>query len=772
MLYSMRQTSLHVILAFMLTSGALALQQPRRTSSTSAQTPAPMATQQRSAQTQSLSSQPAPRQSQPSQLQPPQSQPPQSQSSASSSSVAVLAPDPARLRTHVTFLASDKLEGRKTGTPAAEEAATYIARELASYGVKVAPPTPSGYMPGMSDAGYLRGFPYVASVELGKGNAFIFASRAVPVSGDAPPATLDLRLQEDWMPVGWSGNGRAENLPVTFVGYGISAPEFGYDDYAGTNLSGRIALAFAGVPDDNPHGRFVRFSETRLRAAAARERGARALVLIAREENLQDERLARLRYDNAGGDAGLPVVVISRTAARRMLEAGRIALPPGDLEKAIRALATGEGGAGVGTGGGVLGAGGGVPTGAGAGHASSAGDASSAGHVSSALPQAQTLPQQTRRNFSAALENVTLSISVDLVRRRVRAFNVVGLLEGSDPKLKSEALVVGAHYDHLGRGGEGSLAAREGDIHHGADDNASGVAAMLELARLFAAERPRRSIVFIAFGGEEEGLLGSSWYANNPVVPLAQTVAMINMDMVGRLKDERLLIGGVGTAEEWRGWIRAVNEELEMKLTTLRGGTPKGEMPVVYGANGRPVAAAAPRERFKLTLNEDGYGPSDHSSFYSKKIPVLFFFTGTHEDYHKPSDTAERINYEGEARVVAFVGELLRELDRSDKRPTYTVARSENAGRSTGFRVYLGTVPNYAESDTGMKLDAVRDDSPASRAGLRAGDVIVKIAGRDVRNVYDYTNALSEMQPGREYEVEVVRDGKRLQIRITPAGRK
>jgi C-terminal processing protease CtpA/Prc len=173
-----------------------------------------------------------------------------------------------------------------------------------------------------------------------------------------------------------------------------------------------------------------------------------------------------------------------------------------------------------------------------------------------------------------------------------------------------------------------------------------------------------------------------------------------------------------------------------------------------------------------LTLNEDGYGPSDHSSFYGKQIPVLFFWTGTHNDYHKPSDTAEKINYEGEARILSFVERLIRDVDKNDKRPTYTLAKSESQGRSTGFRVYLGTIPNYADSNDGLLLDGVRDGSPAAKAGLKAGDKIVKIAGRDVKNVYDYTYALGEMKGGQEYEIEVMRGSERLKLKITPETRK
>jgi membrane-associated protease RseP (regulator of RpoE activity) len=354
--------------------------------------------------------------------------------------------------------------------------------------------------------------------------------------------------------------------------------------------------------------------------------------------------------------------------------------------------------------------------------------------------------------------------------------------------------VIGAHYDHLGRGGEGSLAPREGEIHHGADDNASGTAGLLELARLLSTQqsKPRRTIVFIAFSGEEEGLLGSDFYVNHPLLPLTNTVAMINMDMVGRLQESKLIVGGVGTAAEWRSLIASENSADKMITGALdnrsdsqtyhvnvNGQAPAAGFPVVIGANGQPVVTAdisklpagSAVSPFVLTLNEDGFGPSDHSSFYSKQVPVLFFWTGTHNDYHKPSDTADKINYEGEARIVAFVERIIRDLDKSEQRPTYTLAKSDPQQR-TGFRVYLGTIPNYADSNDGLKIDGVRDDSPAAKAGLKAGDKVVKLAGRDVKNVYDYTYALGEMKGGQEYEVVVMRDGQRLTMKITPETRK
>jgi len=320
---------------------------------------------------------------------------------------------------------------------------------------------------------------------------------------------------------------------------------------------------------------------------------------------------------------------------------------------------------------------------------------------------------------------------------------------------------------------------------------------MMEAARILTAigVRPRRTIRVALWSGEEEGLLGSDYYVNHPIVPLANTVAMINMDMIGRLNDHKLIIGGMGTASEWRAMIDRENSEDSMRaaaLLSVTGGPVPTNMrvnldpkvnpvgaPVVVGINGRPVVVAefpnVPRELatpFALTLSEDGYGPSDHSSFYSKQVPVLFFWTGTHDDYHKPSDTSDKINYEGEARIMSFVTRVVRDIDKSDTRPTYTVAKSESQGRSTGFRVYLGTIPNYADANDGLKLDGVRDNSPAAKAGLKAGDKIVKMAGHDVKNVYDYTYALGEMKAGQEYEVELMRDGQRMTLRITPEARK
>jgi aminopeptidase YwaD len=582
-------------------------------------------------------------------------------------------PSASKLQQHVSYLASDALDGRRTGTAGANDAARYIAGEFARLGLRPATSGPATRRGSQVMARYLQSFPYIAGVELGKGNELKF----IRESGFQGIRTL--RVGEDWMPLGFSANAKVSGT-LEFVGFGITASEQNYDDYAGVNMQDNIAVALQGTPDgDNPHSQFARYDGIRWKAIAARNAGAKALIVVARDADFKNERLAKLTYDHTGGDAGIPVAVMSRNSVDLLL---------------------------------------GTPT------------------LSYWEKTAKEKSHATKQTLSGHF-----NLTIDVVRKEVPAYNVIGVLEGSDPVAKKETIVIGAHYDHLGRGGSGSLAQRSGEIHHGADDNASGTAGMLELARLFTSQRPRpkRTIVFVGFGGEEEGLLGSNYYVNHPFTPLTNTIAMINMDMIGRMKDRKLVIGGVGTAKEWRDIIA------------------KG--------------TADSSRNFSLTLNEDGYGPSDHSSFYGKQVPVLFFWTGTHTDYHKPSDTWDKINYTDQARVLDLVAYIVREVDNTDKRLTYTTAKTEATPRTGGFRVYLGTIPNYAESNDGLLIDGVRDDSPAAKAGIKAGDRIVKIGARDIKNVYDYTYALGEMKAGEEYVVELVRGADRLTLKIKPIQR-
>lgn len=259
-----------------------------------------------------------------------------------------------------------------------------------------------------------------------------------------------------------------------------------------------------------------------------------------------------------------------------------------------------------------------------------------------------------------------------------------------------------------------------------------------------AAERDslRRSVLFVAFSAEELGLLGSRAYVENPGVPLDNAVAMINLDMIGRMQNNRLIVHGVGTSPIWNAMLDSLNR--------LEG----------FG--------------FDLKRNREGVGPSDHASFYQKGMPVLFFFTGLHDDYHRPSDDFDKINKEDEARVVRFVHQVIRYLDRLPARPQFThVSEPEQQQTRRGFRVYLGTIPDYADTDVeGMKLSGVREGGPAARAGLQAGDIIVRFGDRQIKNVYDYTYALQDARPGEEVEIEVVRNGERKIFRLRLEGRK
>jgi Zn-dependent M28 family amino/carboxypeptidase len=608
-----------------------------------------------------------------------------------------------KLQKHISYLASDKLDGRRTGTQGATDAAKYIAAEFGRLGLRPAGSKANNWRPTTPLQAFQQPFPYISGVELGQHNSLV-------LGGKRDDLKITLKAGEDWMPLGFSSNATVAGA-VTFVGFGITAPELKHDDYADGIAKGRIALALQGTPDgDSPHGQFGRFEGVRWKAIAAKNAGALALIMIAKDDKFKDERLYTLSYDNSGGAAGLPVILMSRENANRMIGTSNSSLT--EVERAA-----------------------------------------------------------TSRQLSEEL-----TLTTDIIRKEVEAYNVIGVLAGSDPLLKNETIIIGAHFDHLGRGGEGSLAANSTEIHHGADDNASGTAGMLELARILSTQRPRpkRTIVFMGFSGEEEGLLGSNYYVNHPLSPLENTVAMINMDMIGRMKDRKLIIGGMGTAKEWRQMIDSYNLSGNVAPTLTMTVSPGSSTPTSVPASAANTATKVdPTKTFDITFQEDGLGPSDHSSFYLKQIPVLFFWTGTHNDYHKPSDTFDKINYTDEVRILMLVARIVRDLDKADKRVTYTVAKSDSQqGRSTGFRVYLGTIPNYSDSNDGLLIDGVRDDSPASRAGLKAGDKITKIGTREIKNVYDYTYALGEMKAGEEYVVEVMRAGEKLTLKIKPAARK
>jgi hypothetical protein len=329
-------------------------------------------------------------------------------------------------------------------------------------------------------------------------------------------------------------------------------------------------------------------------------------------------------------------------------------------------------------------------------------------------------------------------MSASIEPNRGVARNVVGFIPGSDPALRDEVIVIGAHYDHLGYGEVGSLAPEPGDIHPGADDNASGTAAIMELARLLAQNRDRlkRSVLVIAFSAEEEGLLGAEYFVQNPTVPREKIVAMLNFDMVGRMTNNRVSVSGVGTAAEWEGILKAANTE-----------------------------------NLNLQLSQSASGGSDHMPFMRREIPVLFFFTGMHPDYHRPSDTWDKINYEGQAQIVALAERVVYDLASRLERPKFTRPQQPQPQQDAprrAFRVRIGLIPSYSEQE-GVLLEGVAPGSPAEQAGLKAGDRIVAVMGQRIRNIEELTSLYDKMEPGKPVEFTIVREGKELKLQVTPA---
>ncbi len=479
----------------------------------------------------------------------------------------------------------------------------------------------------------------------------------------------------EFEPSSVSGSGKADG-DVVFVGYGIQDKAQNYDSYSGQNTKGKIVVFLAGSPKTDPNNALYAASDTYRKALAAREAGASAAIVVMPESGTAAQSRTDSKYN-----VEIPVLQIRATAATEWLKSSG---------KDISALQT----------------------------------ELDAGKMAG-------MPLSVR---------VRLNTDVQKVERTTA--NIVGLLEGSDPVLKNQYIVVGAHMDHLGFGGSHSLdISGKPAIHYGADDNASGTAGVLQLAEAYgkSAARPKRSILFMCYSGEELGLLGSAHYVANPLVPLDKTVAMINMDMIGRLKENKLTIIGSGTAKEWDMLLNEANR--------------------------------APN--FSLSRNEGGFGGSDHQSFYLANIPVLFFFTGIHGDYHRPSDTADKINCEGEAKVLEMVSDCVDWTANTPHPPTYqkVASATQSGAPNRGLRAYFGSIPNYTSEVEGVLLEGVREGSPAEKAGLKGGDIIVKFGDTRIANIQDYTAALSNYKPGDTLNVTVKRGSETLTLKVTLTAR-
>jgi hypothetical protein len=341
---------------------------------------------------------------------------------------------------------------------------------------------------------------------------------------------------------------------------------------------------------------------------------------------------------------------------------------------------------------------------------------------------------------SFALQGWTANVQTAVGVRELPAKNVVGYVDGAGP-LKDETVVIGAHYDHLGRGEKGTKVLGNNNIHYGADDNGSGTTALLELARRYGsrANRGGRRIVFVAFSGEERGLFGSMAYVEKPPFPLKDTVAMLNMDMVGRLrpdekdKKDRLVVGGIGSAKNFEKLIDDANTAFD----------------------------------FHVSKDKSGVGPSDHTSFYMAKVPVYFFFTGEHEEYHTPKDRPETINFPGIAKVADLVDGLATTIASAKDRPEYVAGATGSMGRGpTGPK--LGIMPRYEGGNDGMEISGIMQGGAADAAGLKKGDKITAVAGKPVKNVQDYMAAMSGLKRGEDVEITITRDGKTMKVKAAP----
>lgn len=575
----------------------------------------------------------------------------------------------------IKFLSSDQLKGRGDGTKELDLAAGYIADHFRKFGLK----------PGGDNGQFLQHFDLVVGAKLGRQNVAVYRQ------GEH---SEKLNLQETFAPLSFSASASIE-APLVFAGYGITAPEYHYDDYQGLDVNGRIVIVLRHEPQENDdHSVFAgrqltSHSEIANKATNAKNHGAKAIVLVNDLGNHPGDGDELLRLDEVSGpqEMTIPVVQVKADTVNDWLKPS--------------------------------------------------------GHTLEELRQAI---DKDLSNHSMALDPTgRLALTVEIERIHRMAANVIAELPGSEPSFADQYIVVGAHYDHLGLGEHDSLAPRlRGQIHHGADDNASGTSGVLELADALAhaKERPRHSVVFICFAGEELGLLGSAYYANHATFPLERTIAMINMDMIGRVSNNRLYIGGTGTSPNFQKLVEDANSSV----------------------------------KFALSYSASGYGASDQTSFTVHEVPVLFFFSGLHSDYHKPSDTWDKIDAANGARVVELVWHVFQGIDALRDKPQYVRVSEPLApamGGGGGYGPYFGSIPDFGQVEHGgVRFSDVRDGSPAGKAGFKAGDVLVEFDGKTIDNLYDFTYALRAHKPGDKVTVTVLRGKERVTREVTLEARK
>jgi aminopeptidase YwaD len=571
----------------------------------------------------------------------------------------------------VKYLASPELKGRATGSPELEKAAAFIAARFRDFGLQPA-----------DGKTFYQSFSVVIGADLGKGNRFQFT-----VEG----STKTLPCPQDFIPLNISSSGKLAGT-VVFAGYGITAPEYHYDDYAGLETKGKIVLILRHEPqEDDEHsvfaGRnFTRHATFASKATNAKMHQAAGLILISdtAAHPGKPDQLEKLGAADGPIDSGIPFVQVKAADIAPWFQLAGKNL-----------------------------------------------DAIQAAIDKNLKPESFAFP-----------ESLHVDALVDLERDRKTVHNIAALLPGET----DEYVILGAHYDHLGLGGPNSLApSMTGTVHPGADDNASGAAGVIELARWFSRQpKQKRGILFLEFAGEEIGLLGSAWYADHPDLPLDKAAAMLNMDMIGRVREGKVYIGGAGT-----------------------------------GTNLRPLLQEAARKfqlHADLSDNAGFEGSSDHVSFVAKQVPALFFFTGLHSDYHKPSDTWDKIDAPDAVKVLDLVADVTEQLREAPDKPQFVrvapaahgnMAAGPVGGGPSGYGPNFGSVPDFGEGVKGVKFADVREGSPAAKAGLKAGDVLVEFDGKPIENLYDFTYALRARQPGDVVKVKVLRGGAPLEVTVT-----
>jgi Tol biopolymer transport system component len=585
------------------------------------------------------------------------------------------------LRSHVEYLASDDMEGRMTGTKGAKKAGKYVAEQFEKAGLE-----PLG-----DDDTYFQEFPFTSGVKIEKKKNKL---RVTTAEG----REVEFDVDKDFRPLAFSENAEVEG-EIVFAGYGLRAPgdmENGYDSYADLGVKDKIVVALRYVPEDVEMERRQQlnvYAGLRYKALQARENGAKALLIVTGPNSPNAGELISMKFDQSLASSGIPVASISADVAAALFEGTGKSLQDAqdglDMENP---------------------------------------------HVEGAF----------------ALEGVKIKLATGVKREKSKGRNVVGYIPAPESAGDKKYIVVGAHYDHIGHGEIGSLARKgeEGQIHNGADDNASGTSIVLELAALLTSEfknnpdKYNYGIIFCTWSGEEMGIIGSNYFAKNPPVPIEEIAAYFNFDMVGRLRDNKLIMQGTGSSSQWIKVIEKKN--------------------VVAG--------------FSLTIQDDPYLPTDVTAFYPQNVPVVSFFTGSHEEYNRPVDDPETLNYGGMERIANFAKLMLLDVAKQAEPMDYVkVARKkEKSSMRGGLRAYLGTIPDYAQSDdvVGVKLSGVRAEGPADKAGLQGGDVIIKFAGQEIKNIYDYTYALGAVKIGEPVEVVVLREGEKVTVTVTPEARK